>query len=42
MPEIALLECFERKGSPSGVVPTDALVDFTEDLSRLNAIEASE
>ena len=30
--EIALSERFEREGSPSGVVPTDALVNLAEDL----------
>ena len=32
-PEIALSERFEREGPPSGVVPTDALVNFADDLS---------
>ena len=42
MPKIALLEHFEREEHPSRVVPGDAFVDFTEDLGRLEAIEASE
>ena len=41
-PKVALTERFERKGSAGGVVPTDAVVNFVEDLSRLNTIEASE
>ena len=41
-PKIALFKRFEREGDSSGVVPTDALVYFMEDLGRLDAIEASE
>ena len=32
LPEIALSKRFERKGSSSGVVSADALMDFAEDL----------
>ena len=41
-PEIALFKRFEREGNSSGVVPTDAVVYFAEDLGRLDAIESSE
>ena len=39
-PEIALSERFEHEGSPNGVVRSDSLMNFLEDLIRLYTIEA--